>query len=122
MNAVFAPSAPRGSVRVPASKSCAHRLLICAAFAGGESVVRNVSFSEDILATLDCLRALGAEFSVDGTKVRIHSGKRSGESAILPCRESGSTLRFLIPFHGRAKSRFPRFFFRNECELLFHQR
>ena len=97
MNAVFAPSAPRGSVRVPASKSCAHRLLICAAFAEGESVVRNVSFSEDILATLDCLCALGAEFSVDGTEVRIHSGKRSGESAILPCRESGSTLRFLIP-------------------------
>ena len=93
MNAVFAPSAPRGSVRVPASKSCAHRLLICAAFAEGESVVRNVSFSEDILATLDCLRALGAEFSVDGTEVRIHSGKRSGESAILPCRESGSTDR-----------------------------
>ena len=90
MNAVFAPSAPRGSVRVPASKSCAHRLLICAAFAEGESVVRNVSFSEDILATLDRLRALGAEFSVDGTEVRIHSGKRSGKARICPAVKAGA--------------------------------
>ena len=102
MNAVFAPSQPRGAVRVPASKSCAHRMLICAAFADGESALHNLEFSEDIFATIHCLRVLGAEIEIDGSTVRVRGGvnaNASGASALplLPCRESGSTLRFLIP-------------------------
>ena len=102
MNAVFAPSQPRGAVHVPASKSCAHRMLICAALADGESALHNLEFSEDIFATINCLRVLGAEIEIDGSNVRVRGGVNANDSGapalpILPCHESGSTLRFLIP-------------------------
>jgi 3-phosphoshikimate 1-carboxyvinyltransferase len=49
----------------PPSKSMAHRLLICAALAEGTSVIRNIELSQDILATIDCLKALGADISCE---------------------------------------------------------
>ena len=98
MKAVIRPGTARGSVAVPPSKSMAHRLLICAALAEGESVVRGVDPSEDILATLDCVEALGAGVSREGSVVRIRGcDPRKAASAVLRCRESGSTLRFMIP-------------------------
>ena len=51
----------KGTLTAPPSKSMAHRLLIAAAMAKGESIVRSVSSCEDVMATLDCLRALGVE-------------------------------------------------------------
>ena len=76
----------------------AHRLLICAGLAEGKSVVENVAFSEDVLATLDCLKALGAQVTVNGTSVTVTGcGGNPKATAVLPCRESGSTLRFFIP-------------------------
>ena len=98
MRAVIHPGTPRGVMQAPPSKSMAHRLLICAGFAEGESVIRHVDASEDILATADCLRALGAEVRIhEGTaSVRGCDPRKAGE-ALLACRESGSTLRFMIP-------------------------
>ncbi len=89
----------KGSVMAPPSKSMAHRLLICAGMSEGESVIRGISQSQDVLATLDSLRALGVEYTRSGDTVRIkgcnmHSS--APEEALL-CRESGSTLRFMIP-------------------------
>ena len=52
-----------GTVKAPPSKSMAHRALICAGLAEGKSVIDNIAASEDILATIDCLRALGAEIN-----------------------------------------------------------
>ena len=54
MKALIRPGTARGTVQAPPSKSMAHRLLICAALAQGESIVRGVDPSEDILATVDC--------------------------------------------------------------------
>lgn len=96
MNMTIFPSQPHGTVVVPPSKSMAHRMLICAALAHGESVVAGVDLSEDIAATVDCLRALGAEITVDGSTVTVRGGFPVTRG-VLPCRESGSTLRFLIP-------------------------
>ncbi len=87
----------RGSVKAPPSKSVAHRLLICAALADGMSVIRGVSYSEDILATLDCIKTLGAEYSMDGDSITVHGCGGRPMGGIFPCRESGSTLRFFIP-------------------------
>ncbi len=86
-----------GEVIAPPSKSYAHRMMICAALAGGESVIKGVSGSEDISATLDCITELGAECLLEnGTlKVRGTYGKASGST--FKCRESGSTFRFFIP-------------------------
>ena len=93
------PSKACGRIEAPPSKSMAHRLLICAGLSAGSSVISNVDLSEDILATLDCLRALGAKITCKDARViisGIHPGERS-HPAVLPCRECASTLRFLIP-------------------------
>ena len=98
MNVLIRPGTARGTVAAPPSKSMAHRLLICAALADGESTVRGVDRSEDILATADCLAALGASLTWEGNTVRIRGcDPRKSGPAVLRCRESGSTLRFMIP-------------------------
>ena len=100
MTVTIMPSAPAGSVAAPPSKSMAHRALICAALAGGGSAVRGVAASQDMLATLNCLRVLGAEFSFENGDVAFRRGVEAFSppaGAALPCRECGSTLRFFVP-------------------------
>ena len=89
---------PCGSLVAPPSKSMAHRYLIAAALAQGESVVRHLSPSQDILATIDCLRALGAEIALEGETAYV-KGVQVGEApqGELPCRECGTTLRLMLP-------------------------
>lgn len=88
-----------GTLTAPPSKSMAHRLLIAAAMAEGESIVRSVSSCEDVMATLDCLRALGVECVENGNDVTVRGKRPKDMNPISPlyARESGSTLRFMIP-------------------------
>lgn len=87
-----------GTVSVPPSKSAAHRAIICAALARGKSIVRPIELSNDISATIDCMRRFGAEISLDGDTLSIDGTNIfSADTAELDCGESGSTLRFLIP-------------------------
>ena len=99
MDIEIRPSRAEGTVKAPPSKSAAHRLLLCAGLADGVSVVRNVAFSEDILATLDVLRALGAKVDIQRDAVTIEGANPFHAISQEPvsCRESGSTLRFCIP-------------------------
>lgn len=102
MNKIINPTSFRGEVVAPPSKSYAHRLIICAALAKGTSTITNVSMSQDILATIDCVKALGADVAVEGSTVTVTGcgmqPYRHAESPVsFPCRESGSTLRFMIP-------------------------
>ena len=99
MNVTILPSVARGVVAAPASKSVAHRMMIGAALAEGVSVLRGVTESQDVLATLDCVRALGAEASLGNgvLTVRGVGGDLSRSTGVFPCRESGSTLRFFVP-------------------------
>lgn len=90
------PHALCGTVTPPASKSDAHRAILCAALADGESRVDHITFSEDIRATLRCVEAMGARVSRSGECLRIRGGSFCQEAA-LDCGESGSTLRFLMP-------------------------
>ena len=92
------PGKARGTTAAPPSKSMAHRLLICAGFADGTSVIRGIDPSEDVLATSDCLRALGAQLRAEGADVTVAGcDPRKSNAGTLACRESGSTLRFMIP-------------------------
>ncbi len=89
----------RGIVSAPPSKSMAHRLLICAGLSDGECIVHGISDSEDMLATMDCLRTLGVQFEKEEDTVRV-SGidiRKAAALEKLNCRESGSTLRFFVP-------------------------
>lgn len=98
MNVIIKQGMASGVVHAPPSKSYAHRMLIGAALAQGVSTIRGVAFSEDILATMDCIRRLGADCCVSGDEVTVTGcGGHPRATDILPCRESGSTLRFLIP-------------------------
>ncbi|MBQ3761395.1 MAG: 3-phosphoshikimate 1-carboxyvinyltransferase [Clostridia bacterium] len=90
-----------GVVKVPASKSRAHRMLISAALSLHESVLAVDGLSDDIRATAACLTALGAGISFRGDTITVRpiTELPKGE-AVLPCGESGSTLRFLLPIVG----------------------
>ena len=96
MKVRFSPSLARGTVAAPPSKTLAHRELMAAALSEKPSTVSGVLFSEDVLATLDCARSLGAEVLTEGDRVRIVPGA-GVPSSLFPCRESGSTLRFFLP-------------------------
>ncbi len=98
MKLKISPSRLCGEIKAPPSKSCAHRMLICAALAGGDSRISGISGSEDMLATLDCIEALGARYEKNGGTVTVRGRRgKTPEGAVLRCRESGSTLRFMIP-------------------------
>lgn len=98
MKVKISPCIVRGTVKAPPSKSMCHRLLICAGLSKGESRIDNVIYSEDILATLDCLEAMGARIKKGEDCVTVCGTlpKNAGGS-VYKCRESGSTLRFFIP-------------------------
>lgn len=98
MNLHIAKGRAAGHVTAPPSKSMAHRLLICAGLSAGVSRIRGISRSEDIAATVDCLTALGAQITITDDTATVRGGDPAAAAAArLPCRESGSTLRFLIP-------------------------
>ncbi len=78
MNLVITPKPLKGAVTPPPSKSLAHRALLAAFLAGETDPLPDLPDSQDILATRQCLAALR-------------------EGSPMDCRESGSTLRFLIP-------------------------
>lgn len=99
MNVVIRPGKAAGTVAAPPSKSMAHRLLICAGLSAGTSRISGVDFNEDILATIDCLREMGAVCTVTEDTVTVTGAdlRRAKPESPLCCRESGSTLRFFIP-------------------------
>jgi 3-phosphoshikimate 1-carboxyvinyltransferase len=114
------PRALNGEIIVPPSKSLSHRAIICAGLAEGVSVIDNLVMSEDIKATLEGMAAFGAEVEFIGpgphrpgepylvnikgnagvaAQCRDTAGRpdAGAQYRIINCRESGSTLRFLIP-------------------------
>ena len=91
-----------GSVRAIPSKSMAHRHFIAAALAEAPSRVVCPGMSEDIKATMDCLEAMGVMFNRKKSEYEVMSETKkwsagADEALKLPCKESGSTLRFLLP-------------------------
>lgn len=127
MKAIIEKSTARGRILAPPSKSYGHRALIAAGLAEGKSCIQGVLDSEDISATLDCVRLLGAEVEPQGSQCMINGtgfhallekaekreripgnlGDADASKAaaaeelfsplLVPCRESGSTLRFFLP-------------------------
>lgn len=108
MKALIEPKGAAGRIAAPPSKSYSHRALIAAGLAEGESLLHGVLDSEDISATLDCLRLLGVKAEADGADIKIAGrpntiehmfahGEAEEKPLIVPCRESGSTLRFFVP-------------------------
>lgn len=106
MNITIDPGARTGSVRVPASKSQAHRLLICAALGTHPVLLTLDGRSKDIDATVTCLCALGAQIEPQKGALLVRPIRAVPEGVChLYCGESGSTLRFLLPVCGALGAR-----------------
>ena len=100
MNITIHPRKLSGEITAIPSKSQAHRLLICAAFADQPTNLVLADTNRDIEATADCLNALGAKIRRTATGYTIDPICNIPTVATLPCCESGSTLRFLLPIVG----------------------
>ena len=120
MDKKISRSIAKGIVKAPPSKSMAHRYIICAGLCDKVSTISNVDYSEDIKATIDCIKALGAKVdvgesfvSIDGRETVIQkilknandttasdktdmSDKQDISEIDFLCRESGSTMRFFM--------------------------
>ena len=97
----------KGNVKIPPSKSYAHRAIICAALSDGFSKIENIVLSDDINATINAVKALGADISINDDCISVYGIYRDHNNKAdvnykkdlisIDCMESGSTLRFMIP-------------------------
>ena len=98
MDVIITPAKLEGSVVIPPSKSLAHRAIICACLARGKSTVTNVALSDDIVATIECMRNLGAKIDIKDKVLEIvGNAAKISSNLTFDCKESGSTLRFILP-------------------------
>lgn len=100
MDITIFPKKLAGTVNAIPSKSQAHRLLICAAFADGPTSLLCPETNRDIEATAGCLKALGAEILRTEAGYQVSPVCHPPREAVLNCRDSGSTLRFMLPVAG----------------------
>ncbi len=97
MKAIISKSIIKGAISAPPSKSYAHRMLICAALSNKLCKVNGISQSEDMKATLDCLSQIGYDYTFENNSCVFPGKCEKNLSPVFECRESGSTLRFMIP-------------------------
>ena len=100
MDLTIHPGKLRGEITVIPSKSQAHRLLICAAFADAPTTILCPETNRDILATVQCLNACGAHIQPIKEGFAVTPARQFPSSSILSCQDSGSTLRFMLPVAG----------------------
>ena len=100
MDITIQPQLLQGELTVIPSKSQAHRLLICAAFADAPTVLHCPETNRDMDATAGCLNALGARITKTQTGYTVCPVEQIPETAKLNCHDSGSTLRFMLPVAG----------------------
>ncbi len=100
MDLTVYPSKLHGIINAIPSKSQAHRLLICAAFSDAVTTLYCPQTNQDIEATVECLNALGAQICRSAQGYSVIPVSEIPSKTILNCRESGSTLRFMLPIVG----------------------
>jgi 3-phosphoshikimate 1-carboxyvinyltransferase len=93
------PGALAGCVDAPPSKSYTHRALLVGALVDGPYRVDSPLDSDDTVATADGLGALGVRVvrSSSSWLVEPHEATKPMSRVTIDCRESGTTLRFLLP-------------------------
>ncbi|MEM1540237.1 MAG: 3-phosphoshikimate 1-carboxyvinyltransferase [Candidatus Bathyarchaeia archaeon] len=106
-NIIIKPvEALKGEVEAPSSKSYTHRMLVAALLSSGKTVIEKPLVSDDTLATLEAIKAFGADVEQKGDfwetdgQPKLKSPKKP-----INCRESGTTLRFMIPVAALAQGK-----------------
>lgn len=91
-----------GEVHIPPSKSIGHRAIICGGLSQGTTKIENLGKSHDMEATLEGMQSLGAKIERINTSTIKITGMNFNKEGIdiINCKESGSTIRFLIPLAG----------------------
>ncbi len=98
MDMTFSAAQMSGTIAAPASKSEAHRRMICAGLTAGSTALSGFMDSADMAATARCLKALGSEIAQDGDVLTVTGfARKMRKLPVLDCGESGSTLRFFVP-------------------------
>jgi 3-phosphoshikimate 1-carboxyvinyltransferase len=85
-----------GTVAVPGDKSISHRALILGAMAEGETRISGMLESDDVMRTVEAVRALGAEVVREGDVWRVLGGPWRSPPAPIDCGNSGTTARLLM--------------------------
>jgi 3-phosphoshikimate 1-carboxyvinyltransferase len=89
-----------GELRVPGDKSISHRALMLGGIADGITQISGFLASEDCLATLGALQAMGVCIErTDDTDVRVHGVGREGlnaPAAALDLGNAGTAIRLLM--------------------------
>ncbi|MFA6826929.1 MAG: 3-phosphoshikimate 1-carboxyvinyltransferase, partial [Bacilli bacterium] len=95
------PSKNRNKVIVPSSKSLLHRYLFAAALAEGKTVIKNVSFSNDINDSIEFLKLFKKKIKVNKNTIIVYEDKNNNiKNASLIMKDSATTLRLAIPVLG----------------------
>ena len=97
MDAYITPSPLSGKAYAVGSKSDIHRLLICSAFADKKTEIDGFFCSDDILATVRCIRAMGASVDISDRRCIVTPVDIFAKAPLFDCGESGTTLRFMLP-------------------------
>lgn len=84
-----------GAFDLPGDKSITHRAIMFNSIAEGEAKVYNALLGEDCLATINCMRKLGAKISVEPDYVHIVGARKLKNSQELYVGNSGTTIRLL---------------------------
>ncbi len=92
----FEPRPLRGEITLPGDKSISHRALILASASAAPTLVSNLNPGRDVRATLEALRALGAEIAVDGEGYAVRGGALREPIGDIDAMNSGSTVRMLL--------------------------
>ncbi len=94
----------RGTVKVPGDKSISHRALMFGALTIGETMISGLLEGEDVLATAEAMRAMGAtiEKNSDGLwrTYGVGIGGLTSPNAPLDMGNSGTSTRLLIGLVG----------------------
>lgn len=97
MKVVIKKGVANGEIDAVPSKSYAHRFILASALSNKPCRISNLKFSNDVIATLNCVKALGCVIEQEKDGVRFLGKSQTGEGMVFNCLESGSTLRFIIP-------------------------
>jgi 3-phosphoshikimate 1-carboxyvinyltransferase len=96
MKVLISKSSISGSIAAPPSKSYTLRALLCAALAGGRSTIFSPLLSDDTLAAMNVLAAIGVGIESSRNSLEVRGGDLHGYNGELFCGESAGTLRFMM--------------------------
>jgi 3-phosphoshikimate 1-carboxyvinyltransferase len=107
---IFPISNLNATVKIPGSKSITHRALIAASLAEGNSLLKSFLSSEDTLHTLNALREMGIEITIQGDDVSVcgNGGMFGGlsEKKEIFLGNSGTSYRLLLSVAALVKKEF----------------